>query len=138
MASRILLIDDDHGLVRGLKASLLADGYDLFTAANGVDGLKAARRYRPDLIILDINMPWMDGIEVCRRLRRQNSGLEDVPILFLTSRTSIKDRINSLDQGGDDYLTKPFNADELKAHVRALLRRAPSKLENASNQDNTN
>ncbi len=124
MASyRILLIDDHYQLIQGIQNSLKDDGYEIFTAANGLDGLKAARRHRPDLIILDINMPWMDGLEVCRRLREDNQ-LCRTPLLFLTSRNSVDDRVNGLDCGADDYLAKPFNTAELKARVRALLRRS--------------
>jgi len=123
MAShRILLIDDHYQLIQGIQNSLKDEGYEIFTAANGLDGLKAARRHRPDLIILDINMPWMDGLEVCRRLR-EDSQLCKTPLLFLTSRNSVDDRVNGLDCGADDYLAKPFNTAELKARVRALLRR---------------
>jgi len=118
----ILLIDDDFKLVQGLRVGLENEGYAVETAFNGQDGLKSARRLMPDLVILDINMPWMDGLEVCRRLRQDEQFL-DVPVLFLTSKNSIDDRVNGLDQGADDYLGKPFNMKELKAHVRALLRR---------------
>lgn len=119
---RILLIDDHYQLIQGIQNSLKDEGYEIFTAANGLDGLKAARRHRPHLIILDINMPWMDGLEVCRRLREDNQ-LCKTPLLFLTSRNSVDDRVNGLDCGADDYLAKPFNTAELKARVRALLRR---------------
>ena len=128
---KILLVDDDYKLVQGLRVSLLSEGYDVLTAANGQEGLKAARRYFPDLIILDINMPWMDGLELCRRLR-QDDYFQQIPVLFLTSNNSIDDRIVGLDQGADDYLGKPFNVKELKAHVRALLRRSPIEQKNNS------
>lgn len=119
---RILLIDDNYQLIQGIQNSLKDEGHEIVMAGNGLDGLKAARRHRPNLIILDINMPWMDGLEVCRRLREDNQ-LNKVPILFLTSRNSVEDRVNGLDIGADDYLAKPFNTAELKARVRALLRR---------------
>lgn len=118
----ILLIDDHYQLVQGIQSSLKDDGYEIVSAANGLDGLKAARRHRPDLVILDINMPSMDGLELCRRLRADNQ-LRKMPILFLTSRNSVEDRVNGLDCGADDYLAKPFNTVELKARIRALLRR---------------
>jgi DNA-binding response OmpR family regulator len=119
---RILLIDDNYQLIQGIQKSLKDDGYDIFIAANGMDGLKAARRHRPNLVILDINMPVMDGLEVCQRLREDNE-LRKLPILFLTSRNSVEDRVNGLDCGADDYLAKPFNSAELRARIRALLRR---------------
>ena len=125
MASyRILLIDDHYQLIQGIQNSLKDDGYEIFTAANGLDGLKAARRHRPDLIILDINMPWMDGLEVCRRLREDNQ-LCRTPLLFLTSRNSVDDRVNGLDCGADDYISKPFGIMEFLSRVRAALRRMP-------------
>jgi len=121
---RLLLVDDDHELLRSLRASLLQEGYDIVTANNGVEGLQTAHHTQPDLIILDVNMPWMDGLELCRRLRLDaDAHLRRVPILFLTSRDSLDERVAGLDEGADDYLGKPFQAKELKARVRALLRR---------------
>lgn len=118
----ILLIDDNYQLVQGIQNSLKDDGYETIIASNGLDGLKAVRRHRPNLVVLDINMPWMDGLELCHRLREDNQ-LRKIPILFLTSRNSMDDRIHGLDCGADDYLAKPFNTNELKARIRALLRR---------------
>jgi DNA-binding response OmpR family regulator len=132
---KILLVDDDYKLVQGLRVSLLSDGYEVLTAPNGQEGLKTARRYHPDLIVLDINMPFMDGLELCRRLRQDDS-FQDIPILFLTSNNSIDDRVVGLDQGGDGYLGKPFNTKELKAHVRALLRRSPAEQQNGRLPEN--
>lgn len=120
--ARILVVDDNQAFIGGVKSSLLGEGYEVLTAANGREGLKVARRSRPDLVVLDINMPLMDGLEMCRRLR-QDEDLGDVPVLFLTSRNTIDERVAGLDQGADDYLAKPFNTKELKARVRALLRR---------------
>lgn len=131
---RILLVDDDHKLVQGLRVGLLAEGYEVLTAVNGVEGLKAARRQQPDLIVLDVNMPWMDGLEVCRRLR-EDDHFQQTPILMLTSNNTIDDRVAGLDQGADDYLAKPFNMRELKAHVRALLRRFPASETNNHQQE---
>lgn len=119
---RILLIDDHYHLVEGIRTSLRNDGYEVYTANNGLDGIKAARRYHPNLIVLDINMPLLDGLETCRRIRR-DSVMAKIPILFLTSKNSIEERVNGLETGGDDYLGKPFNTTELKARIRALLRR---------------
>ena len=118
----ILLIDDHYQLVQGIRNTLQEEGYEIIVAANGLDGLKAARRHRPDLIVLDINMPLMDGLEVCNRLRADHQ-FRKVPILFLTSRNSVEDRVRGLDNGADDYLAKPFNTAELKARIRAQLRR---------------
>ena len=132
----ILLIDDHYQLVQGIQNSLKEEGYEIIVAANGLDGLKAARRHRPNLVILDINMPWMDGLEVCRRLREDNQ-LSKMPILFLTSRNAVEDRVQGLDCGADDYLAKPFNTAELKARIRALLRRTQDETE-AVNLQSTN
>jgi DNA-binding response OmpR family regulator len=131
---KILLVDDDYKLVQGLQVSLLSEGYDVLTALNGQEGLKAARRHLPDLIVLDINMPWMDGLELCRRLR-QDDYFQQIPVLFLTSNNSIDDRIVGLDQGADGYLGKPFNVKEMKAHVRALLRRLPAEQKDSSQSE---
>lgn len=135
-AQRVLLVDDDCAFIRGVKSTLVDEGYEVLTATNGIEGLKVARRYRPNLVILDVNMPYMDGLEMCRRIR-QDEDFGDVPVLFLTSRNTVDERVAGLDQGADDYLAKPFNTKELKARVRALLRRAggPTKAtENALNQ----
>ena len=122
--SRILLVDDDYELIRGLRNSLMQEGYEVLLAHNGVEGLQAAQHHHPALIILDVNMPWLDGLEVCRRLRQDSDArLRHIPILFLTSRDTVDDHVNGLDVGADDYLDKPFNVRELKARVRALLRR---------------
>lgn len=121
----ILLIDDDIELVRSLRLVLAQDGYEVLTAYNGLEGLQTAHQMRPDLIVLDVNMPWMDGLEVCRRLRLDaDPVLRRVPILFLTSLNSVDDHVTGLDTGADDYLDKPFQSKELKARVRALLRRS--------------
>ncbi|WP_420642392.1 response regulator transcription factor [Candidatus Leptofilum sp.] len=119
---RILLVDDHYRLIEGVRISLRDEGYEVLTAANGADGLKTARRYRPDIIVLDVNMPWMDGLEACRRIRK-DAQLAKTPILFLSSKNSVEERVKGLDVGGDDYLGKPFSTVELKARVQALLRR---------------
>ena len=122
--SRILLVDDDTELVRSLRLVLSQDGYEVVTAHNGLEGLQTAHQMQPDLVVLDVNMPWMDGLEVCRRLRLDmDPALRYVPILFLTSLDSVDDHVTGLDVGADDYLDKPFQSKELKARVRALLRR---------------
>ena len=126
--TRILVVDDEQDLVWAVRRSLSDEGHEVLTAYDGMEALAIARRHRPDLVILDIAMPRLDGLQVCRRLRRDPT-LAAVPILFLTVHSGIQDRIKGLDEGGDDYLTKPFDLEELKARVRALLRRARSVLE---------
>ena len=121
--TRILVVDDEQDLVWAVRHSLSDEGYEVLTAYDGMEALTVARRHHPDLVILDIAMPRLDGLQVCRRLRRDPT-LATVPILFLTVRRGIEDRIKGLDEGGDDYLAKPFDLEELKARVRALLRRS--------------
>ncbi len=123
--ARILVVDDEVDLAWALRQSLADEGYEVSLAHDGTEALAAIAGQRPDLIILDIKMPRMNGLEVCRRLRRDPS-FAAVPILFLTVRSGIDNHIKGLDEGGDDYLNKPFNLGELKAWVRALLRRAQS------------
>lgn len=120
---KVLVVDDEQDLVWAVKYTLADEGYQVLTACNGVEAIAATQQQHPDLIILDIIMPEMDGVQVCHRLRRDPS-LAAVPILFLTMRNTIEDRVNGLDGGGDDYLVKPFDLNELKARIRALLRRA--------------
>jgi len=118
-------VDDEQDLVWALRRSLSDEGYEVLTACDGLEALTIARCHRPDLVILDIVMPRLDGLQVCHRLRRDPT-LAAVPILFLTVRSAIEDRIKGLDDGGDDYLIKPFDLGELKARVRTLLRRSRS------------
>jgi len=120
--TRILIVDDEKDLVWAVRHSLSDEGYEVLTAYDGVEALTVARGHRPDLVILDIVMPRLDGLQVCHRLRRDPT-LAAVPVLFLTVRSAIEDRIKGLDEGGDDYLVKPFDLGELKARVKALLRR---------------
>jgi DNA-binding response OmpR family regulator len=115
----ILVVEDDLTLVETLEYNLTAEGYQVLTAADGRKGLQIARDERPDLIVLDLMLPEMDGFDVCRILRSEMS----VPILILTARTEEVDRIVGLEMGADDYLTKPFSMRELLARVKALLRR---------------
>jgi two-component system response regulator MprA len=119
MKTRILVIEDDEAILAFLKRGLSYDGYEVETAEDGQKGLAIARGNIPDLVVLDIMLPGIDGIEVCRRLRAAGK----VPILMLTAKDSISDRVMGLDAGADDYLVKPFNLDELLARIRALLRR---------------
>ncbi len=121
--ARILVVDDEPDLTWALRYSLSDEGYEVLIAQDGTEALAAVRQQRPDLIILDINMPGLNGLEVCRELRR-DPALATVPILFLTVRDSLEDKVKGLDEGADDYLPKPFDLEELKARVRVLLRRA--------------
>jgi DNA-binding response OmpR family regulator len=128
---RILIIEDETPMRTALKDVLEGEGYRALTAADGESGLKRALEEKPDLILLDIMMPRLDGYEVCAELRRL--GVQ-VPILMLTAKGQIEDRVTGLDAGADDYLVKPFSTEELMARVRALLRRSqkhgksPAKL----------
>jgi two-component system response regulator MprA len=120
MKADILVVDDDVKIIQLLKRVLSLEGYSVRTASSGEDGLAEAQTQDPDLVILDILMPGMDGIEVCRRLRVSSA---DVPILLLTAKDEVGDRVRGLDGGADDYVVKPFELEELLARVRALLRR---------------
>jgi two-component system response regulator MprA len=121
----LLLVDDDAPIRRMLERSLAAEGYEVEAAADGGSALAAVERSVPDAIVLDVSMPGMDGLAVTRRLRAK--GLR-VPILLLTARDAVHERVAGLDAGADDYLVKPFDTDELSARIRALLRRnAPAE-----------
>ena len=119
---QILVADDDTAVRDSLKRSLAFNGYEVSLAEDGAATLAAVDTATPDLILLDVNMPQVDGLEVCRRLRAAGN---DVPILMLTARVEVGDRVLGLDAGADDYLPKPFALEELLARVRALLRRNP-------------
>ena len=119
MPVRILVVEDEPVLVEALEYSLTRQGYQVCTAADGLAGLETARRERPDLIVLDIMLPKMDGLEVCQAVRQEMN----TPILMLTARAEEVDRVVGLEMGADDYLTKPFSMRELLARVKALLRR---------------
>ena len=116
---RILVVDDDPEIVSFLKRGLIYEGYTVDTASNGTEALAKARESEPEFVILDIMMPGIDGIEVCKRFRQVSA----VPILMLTAKGTVADRVVGLDSGADDYLVKPFAFDELLARMRALLRR---------------
>jgi two-component system, OmpR family, response regulator MprA len=118
---RILVVDDDPMVATTVQRVLRPEGYDVEVAHSGMAALGKARDRRPDLVVLDVMMPDLDGLEVCRQLRADG----DVPILFLTARSGTADRVRGLDTGADDYLVKPFEYAELLARVRALLRRRP-------------
>ena len=119
VSHRILVIDDDKSITSFLRRALSYSGYSVDVKENGQLGLQSALESPPDLVVLDIMMPGLDGYEVCRRLRAAG----DVPILMLTARDEIRDRVRGLDVGADDYLVKPFALEELQARIRALLRR---------------
>jgi len=116
----VLAIEDDPAILRGLSDNLRFEGYTVLTASDGESGYQLQRERKPDLIVLDLMLPDVDGIEVCRRLRKNS----DVPILMLTARDEDVDKIIGLEVGADDYLTKPFNPRELVARIRSILRRA--------------
>ncbi len=118
--ARILVVDDDERIAAAVRRALAYEGYTVAVAHDGPTALSSARREVPDLIVLDVMLPGIDGIEVCRRLRAAG---DSVAVLMLTARTEIPDRVEGLDAGADDYLVKPFAYDELLARVRMLLRR---------------
>ena len=120
MAERVLVVDDDAPVRRMLERSLAAEGFDVEAAVDGGAALAAAERSTPDLLVLDVTMPGVDGLAVCRRLRAKGIG---GAILMLTARDSVADRVAGLDAGADDYLVKPFAMEELVARLRALARR---------------
>jgi DNA-binding response OmpR family regulator len=120
---RVLVVEDDAEIADVLRRSLRQEGYEVKTSADGVDALDVATGFVPDLVVLDLGLPRLDGIEVCRRLRAEG----DVPILMLTARAETEDRVDGLDSGADDYLVKPFERTELLARIRALLRRRPPR-----------
>ncbi|MFV0633878.1 response regulator transcription factor [Demequina sp.] len=117
---RILVVDDEDNLRTMLAAALKYEGYTVEQASDGAEGLRAVREHRPDLIVLDVMMPNLDGFAMCRRLRESG---DRTPIIFLTARDSASDKVEGLTIGGDDYLDKPFNLDELVARVEAVSRR---------------
>lgn len=117
---RILVVDDDRAVRESLRRSLSFNGYTVDLAEDGVEALEAITHERPDAVVLDVMMPRMDGLEVCRQLRSTG---DDLPILVLTARDSVSERVAGLDAGADDYLPKPFALEELLARLRALLRR---------------
>jgi two-component system response regulator MprA len=120
---RVLVVEDDDEIAQVLQRSLRLDGYDVRVAGDGQAALDQAASYHPDLVILDLGLPKIDGIEVARRLR----AADDVPILMLTARDAVESRVEGLDSGADDYLVKPFERQELLARLRALLRRRPPR-----------
>jgi two-component system, OmpR family, KDP operon response regulator KdpE len=120
--TRVLVVDDEPQIVRALSINLRARHYEVATAASGAEALEVAARHRPDVVILDLGLPDLDGVEVIRGLR----GWSAAPIIILSGRSDSTDKVDALDAGADDYLTKPFAVDELLARIRAVSRRATS------------
>src|ERR1700737_3304979 len=119
--ARLLVVEDEPNILELLSASLRYAGFEVVTAAAGTEAVQAAQRHRPDLIVLDVMLPDMDGFDVIRRLR---GGGARIPVVFLTARDSTEDKIRGLTLGGDDYVTKPFSLEEVIARIRAILRRS--------------
>ena len=119
---KILVVDDEPLLVKGIRLNLQNEGFDVITGSNGLEAVQAARSENPDLIILDVMMPEMDGLQACSTIRE----FSQVPIILLTAKAEDMDKLMGFENGADDYLTKPFNILELKARIRAMLRRAKS------------
>jgi two-component system alkaline phosphatase synthesis response regulator PhoP len=122
---KVLVVDDDVKTVELVKLYLNRDGYQVLTAYDGVEALRLARQGHPELIVLDLMLPGVDGLEICRTLRSES----DVPIIMLTAKTTEQDRLIGLALGADDYVTKPFSPKELAARVRAVLRRLPDEVQ---------
>ncbi|HXS43258.1 MAG TPA: response regulator, partial [Solirubrobacteraceae bacterium] len=120
---RVLVVEDDEDIAQALQRSLRLEGYEVRLAGDGEAALRTAITFQPDLVVLDLGLPKLDGIEVARRLRAR----DDVPILVLTARDAVDARVEGLDSGADDYLVKPFERQELLARLRALLRRRPPR-----------
>ncbi|MEV7675774.1 response regulator transcription factor [Streptomyces sp. NPDC000963] len=131
-AERILIVDDEPAVREALRRSLAFEGYGTRDAVDGLDALAAMEAYAPDLVVLDVQMPRMDGLTAARRIRASGS---TVPILMLTARDTVGDRVTGLDAGADDYLVKPFELDELFARIRALLRRSSYAAASAAPAD---
>ncbi len=124
-AGKILVVDDDPQIRRVMKATLVAHSYEVIEARTGEDALEVAGREMPSLVLLDMNMPGIGGLETCRALRAGS----DIPVIILSVRNTEKDKVAALDAGADDYVTKPFSIEELLARIRAALRRSPSSAE---------
>ncbi|HEX2127655.1 MAG TPA: response regulator transcription factor [Solirubrobacterales bacterium] len=122
-SGRVLVVEDDEAIADVLRRTLRQEGHEVRSSPDGVQALRVAEEFVPDLVVLDLGLPGLDGVEVCRRLRAES----DVPILILTARTDLGDRVEGLDSGADDYLVKPFEREELLARMRALMRRRPPR-----------
>ena len=123
---RILVVDDDKDIVQTIKGNLELDGYEVLTASDGHSCLQMAREHRPDLVILDLNLPDIDGIKACEIMRREY----DFPIIMLTAREGVSDKVLGLECGADDYIVKPFNSLELSARIKSILKRVERSLVN--------
>jgi two-component system, OmpR family, response regulator MprA len=125
-AARILIVEDEPGIAGFVRRGLIFEGYDVQVATSGRDALNSSQDYSPDVVVLDIMLPEIDGLEVCRRIRAVEAAENrtPIPILMLTARDTVTDRVTGLEAGADDYLVKPFAFEELLARIRALLRRA--------------
>jgi two-component system, OmpR family, response regulator MprA len=122
-SGRVLVVEDDEAIADVVRRALRQEGHQVRTAADGVEALELSLEFVPDLVVLDLGLPRLDGVEVSRRLRAES----DVPILILTARSEVEDRVEGLDSGADDYLVKPFELSELLARTRALMRRRPPR-----------
>ncbi len=128
---KILVVDDEALLVKGIRFNLQNEGYDVITGSDGLEAIRLVQEQQPDLVVLDVMMPNMDGLTACSKIRE----FSDIPIILLTAKADDMDKLMGFDHGADDYLTKPFNILELKARIRALLRRAGgSQQQTANNQ----
>ena len=127
---KILVVDDEELLVKGIRFNLQNEGYEVITGFNGLEAVQAVQTQMPDLVILDVMMPEMDGLTACAKIRE----FSNVPIILLTAKADDMDKLMGFDHGADDYLTKPFNILELKARIRALLRRSGADSKAAENQ----
>ena len=130
---KILVVDDEALLVKGIRFNLQNEGYEVITGSDGLDAVTAVREQNPDLVVLDVMMPNMDGMTACAKIRE----FSNVPIILLTAKTDDMDKLMGFEHGADDYLTKPFNILELKARIRALLRRAGASEKKAGGNDLT-
>ena len=128
---KILVVDDEELLVKGIRFNLQNEGYEVLTGSNGLEAVQIAQTKQPDLIVLDVMMPEMDGLTACSKIRE----FSNIPIILLTAKADDMDKLIGFDHGADDYLTKPFNILELKARIRALLRR--SGAADSANTENT-
>jgi two-component system OmpR family response regulator len=126
---RVLVVDDESSIAELLSMALRYEGWQVQTAGNGQSAVRAARQFRPDAVVLDLMLPDIDGMEVLRRLRGVG---DDVPVLFLTARDAVEDRVAGLTAGGDDYVTKPFSLEEVVARLRALIRRTGATVRGES------
>lgn len=129
---KILVVDDEALLVKGIRFNLMNEGYEVITGSNGLEAVQKVQSQHPDLVVLDVMMPEMDGLTACTKIRE----FSDVPIIMLTAKTDDMDKLIGFDMGVDDYMTKPFNILELKARIRALLRRA--KPQNSPEAESAN